>query len=69
MLGFLDKSDAEPEELSLYLIGNMNEHIQHRGFQFHPDDIENTISRANRFDTTNLLTRRFPRRQIGAYRF
>ena len=48
MLGFLEKSDSESDELSLFLIGNMNEHIQHRGFQFHPDDIENTIMKANR---------------------
>ena len=48
MLGFLEKNDPDSNELSLYLIGNMNEHIQHRGFQFHPDDIENSISRSNR---------------------
>ena len=50
MLGFLERNETESDDLSLFLIGNMNEHIEHRGFQFHPDDIENTIMRSNRLD-------------------
>lgn len=49
MLGFLEQKDGE-EDLNLYIIGNMNEHIQHRGFQFHPEDIETTIKKSSRLE-------------------
>jgi acyl-CoA synthetase (AMP-forming)/AMP-acid ligase II len=46
MLGFLERCE-DSKELSLYFIGNMNEHIQHRGFQFHPTDLEASLRRCN----------------------
>jgi len=44
MLGFLNESE---NDVSLFVIGNMIEHISHRGFKYHPDFLEQTVNKVH----------------------